>query len=652
MSAAPTTPRLPRALVLQLCLLCLICLWPYALFQPWHLSTIAAALLAWRVWLALGDRRLPHHLVTLLLGVCCAGAVFHAYGIPVGRQPGLSALCLLMPLKLLETRSMRDVRATLLLAFFLVIGMFAHEQSPLVAIAASVATLASLSVAALAQRPAASIKSAVRLASGLLATGLPLMLALFILFPRVDGPLWGMPLDAYSSTGLSERMRTGSFSQLIKSGEIAFRAQFDDKVPAPPERYWRGPVLTHFDGTEWLPRAIAAAPRPVYDAQGSRWQYAVTLEPNNLRWLLALDFPTQSDMGLYRADFSLMRSSPVRQRIRYTVSSNPDIAVGVEEDALMLRSARQLPRDFDPRTLEEGRRIAAAHAADRERLTAVLDFMRSRRLQYTLDPPPTGRDGNDDFLFVTGRGFCEHFSSAFVVLMRAAGVPARVVTGYQGGEMNPLDGTLVVRQSDAHAWAEVWLAGRGWQRVDPTAESFPQRIEQNGLQSSLPPGESLSVPFVVRTDLAWLRDLRYRWEAVGNAWNQWVLGYNAQRQADLLKRLGLPDTDWRQLVAFMAVAAGLWFAWLGWRYRVRRTPRDALDKLWLRFCQRLARAGLPRQSWEGPLDYIRRASTRWPAQADTLQGIADHYTHMRYGHGGPDADRMLQLRQLIDRFRP
>ncbi|MFT3733829.1 MAG: DUF4129 domain-containing protein [Rhodocyclaceae bacterium] len=172
------------------------------------------------------------------------------------------------------------------------------------------------------------------------------------------------------------------------------------------------------------------------------------------------------------------------------------------------------------------------------------------------------------------------------------------------------------------------------------------------MQASLPPGETLSVPFVVRTDLAWLRDLRYRWEALGNAWNQWVLGYNAQRQAELFKRLGMPDADWRTLVSLMAIAGGLWLAWLGWRYRARRPQRDALDKLWQRFCQRLARAGLPRFGWEGPQDYIRRASTHWPAQADTLQGIADHYTRMRYGPGILDAERMQQLRQLIDRFRP
>ncbi|MFT3733828.1 MAG: DUF3488 and transglutaminase-like domain-containing protein [Rhodocyclaceae bacterium] len=472
MNAAASTPRIPRRLALQLCALCAICLWPYVLFQPWYLSAISALLLLWRVALAWQDRPAAPQWLTLLCGVGCAALVFYAYGIPVGRQPGLSTLCLLMPLKLLETRRMRDVRATLLLAFFLIVGMFAHEQSAIIASAAALATLSSLTVAALAQRPRASVRSAVKLSAGLLGMGIPLMLVLFILFPRIDGPLWGMPLDAYKTTGLSNRMRPGSISQLIQSGEIAFRAAFRDKIPAPAERYWRGPVLTHYDGAEWLPQAMPRENQQ-FPESGRAWQYTVTLEPHNLRWLLALDYPVDSDASKTRTDYSLIAREPVRQRIRYAVTSRPDLHIGPDEDRTSLRIALWLPRNFDPRTQAEGQRIASQHIDDKSRLQAALQFMRERRLQYTLDPPPLGRNSVDDFLFVTGRGFCEHFSSAFVVLMRAAGVPARVVTGYQGGETNPIDGTLVVRQSDAHAWAEVWLQGRGWQRVEPDSGQLP-----------------------------------------------------------------------------------------------------------------------------------------------------------------------------------
>lgn len=656
-SAAPIAAPIPRLLALQLCAMAALTLWPYAMFQPWYLTLIAAGTLAWRIWLAWQDAPAPPRLLVLGLAFLAVGMVVVTYHNPIGRLPGLAMLCQLLPLKLLETRNTRDMRSTLLINFFLVIGMFLHEQSGLITAAALVAVLAAMSTAARLQRPQGSLRHSSLLGLRLLAQGIPLMLALFVLFPRVEGPLWGLPLDAYGArTGLSDHMSMGSIGSLIQSGEIAFRASFSGPVPGPRERYWRGPVFTQFDGREWTTATLRTYEQPRWEPGKRNWDYTITLEANNLRWLLSLDFPVKTDYARFGHELALMAERPIRQRLRYTVRSSPDTHAGLQEESWLIKQALWLPRGLNPRTVEQGARISEQESDPAKRVTAGIAFMRRAFLQYTLSPPPTGDNAADDFLFTTHQGFCEHFASSFAILMRAAGVPARIVTGYQGGEVNPVDGTLVVRQSDAHAWTEVWLAGQGWRRIDPTAESFPQRIE-DGVAASLPDGETL--PFVVRNQISWLRDLRYRWEALGNAWNQWVLGYNTQRQADLMRRLGFQQTDWRGLIALMSSAAGIWLIWIVWRHLPRSTRRDTLDKLWLGFCRHLARRGLPREPWESATDYARRIAATAVPDAGTITHerqhvvtrIAELYSTLRFGHATPDADDIARLKALIQEFK-
>ncbi len=645
---AAAAPRIPRGLALQLCVQAIITLWPYTLFQPWYLSALCALLIAWRGALAWQDRPAPSSWLLMPLAFIGLAAIILAYGNPVGRLPGLALLCMLLPLKLLETRNTRDVRAALLLNFFLIVGMFLHEQSALIGLAAGLATIGSVAAAARLQRNALPVRGSLSQSLRLLAQGVPLMLALFILFPRVDGPLWGLPIDAYSAqTGLSGHMTNGSISQLIPSGDIAFRAAFTGALPSPAERYWRGPVLTRFDGSDWRRIGTPTSATPAYQAVGRTWNYTLTMEPHNQRWLLALDFPTASETGRFSGDYALVATQPVRKRMRYTVQSNPDVLVGMDENPWMLQAAQQLPPGFNPRSVARGEQIGATVPEPADRIKAVIGFMQKSHLQYTLSPPPLGRDSVDDFLFTTHSGFCEHFAAAFVVLMRAAGVPARVVTGYQGGELNPVDGTLVIRQSDAHAWAEVWLSERGWTRVDPTAESFPRRI-QDGIAEALPSTDAL--PLAVRNNLAWLRALRYRWEAIGNAWNQWVLGYNAQRQMELMQRLGISNPDWKLLASLMASSAGLWMLWLVWRHFPKRQQLDALDRHWQRFCRKMARMGLAREPWESPGDYATRISAIKPQHATAITDIAEFYAAHRFGKTAPTASDAARFAAQLTEF--
>ncbi|MEO8839024.1 MAG: transglutaminase domain-containing protein, partial [Herbaspirillum sp.] len=304
-----------------------------------------------------------------------------------------------------------------------------------------------------------------------------------------------------------------------------------------------------------------------------------------------------------------------------------------------LQSWLQLPPtdNANPRTRQFARQLQREFATDTARVNAVLRYFRQQPFRYTLNPPLLGSSGVDEFLFSTRAGFCEHYAGAFVLLMREMDIPARVVTGYQGGEMNPVDGFLTVRQSDAHAWAEVWLDGRGWTRVDPTAAVAPERIERN-LASTQPRPFITSLLNLEGGPSAWnaqWKRLRMNWDAVGNAWNQWVLNYTGETQQNLLKSLGFENTDWRTLTSLLAGVGGLFMLLMALPYLRRRPRFDPADTLYFALSRRMAQHGLARRSYEGPHAYRQRLLSASPAlHPNTQSALSDFlklYETLRYG---------------------
>ncbi len=621
---------------------------PHGPYLPSWLGIAVLALMASQAWRIRREARPPPRLVVALVAAAAIAGVLATYRHFFGKDPGVALLAILLVLKLLEARSARDAQAAILLALFLQTAQFLNGQSLAVgalALAGAVLAVGSLASLQLSDAP----RQTLRLAGGLMLQGLPLMLALFLFFPRVEGPLWGMPADAFSArSGLSDRMSPGAISELVKSDAIAFRAEFDGPPPPPKLRYWRGPVLDRFDGQTWHPTPERIVEQPAYRPSGPAYPYRLTLEPHQRTWLLALDFPPGNlPFARYTPDYRLLARQPIRSRQRFDLMAYPDTPVGLELVPADLAGALQLPPGGNPRTRALGQKLRQEGTPEAI-LAAAIDEFRRAGLTYTLRPPLLAEDTVDGFLFDTRRGFCEHFASAFGFLLRAAGVPARIVTGYQGGEVNPVNQILEVRQSDAHAWTEVWLEGRGWVRVDPTALAAPARGE-GSLARALDASEAL--PFLLRTDQNWLRRLRHQWDALNNDWNQFVLGYNADRQLALLTRLGFDAPDWRDLAGLLlGSAAGLFCAWLVWARRPS-PPADPLARTWDRFCRRLGRAGLPRLPWEGPLAYAERAALRWPDLAAELRAIAQDYSRLRYGADGSTADPK-PLRHRIDRLKP
>ena len=621
---------------------------PLVGYLPLWLTAIAALALFWRGWLLWQRLPLPPGWLvnlTALLGV--AGVAIHFHSI-FGRDAGVALLSLLVALKLFEMRSRRDGFFVVLLGYFLALSQFFYTQGIFTALGMMLSVIFVTATMAALNRDQATPVRTLRLAGTMLLQALPFMVILFVLFPRVSGPLWGMPAEgASASTGLSDSMSPGSISELTLSDAIAFRARFEESVPAKPELYWRGPVLNEFDGRTWKMSRPRINYRLAPGTLRQRVAYEITLEPHARYWLFALEFPTRlAPGGVISQDWQMFSTRPVTKRLRYAMTSDLGHSIGLDEETEGLRQATELPAGFNPRALALGRELRERYPREGERVQRMLALYRREPFAYTLSPPLLGRDSVDDFLFSTQRGFCEHYASSFVFVMRAAGIPARVVTGYQGGEINPVDGYLEVRQLDAHAWAEVWLRDRGWVRVDPTAAIAPNRVESS-LVAALPAGDPL--PLMTRPGLSWLRDLRYRWEAVANAWNQWVLGYDSDRQRDFLRRLGMKSPDWQTMTATLATLCGIVMLLLtAWTLRQwQRT--DPLLRAWNRLSRKLRPLGLERHSWEGPCDYARRVAAARPPLAQPIAELCALFETLRYGRQASDLADFLRR---VAAFKP
>jgi transglutaminase-like putative cysteine protease len=647
----PTLPRRAQRWLLAALLLVVL---PHAGRLPVWITLFVLGCGALHEYLQHSDsRRLPRPLL-LTLTAAGSGGVFLHYGTLLGRNAGVALLVVMLALKLLETRRSRDALLVIYSSYFVVVTNFLFTQTPLIALymfAVSIVITAALSVIThdSAQRPATDH---LRLAATLTLQALPVMAILFVLFPRVVGPLWGLPGDAHSAvTGLSDTMRPGTISRLVESGATAFRAHFTGPEPEPGERYWRGPVLWETDGRTWStgrPVLRGSAPAREQQLPGAPLLQEITLEPHQRRWLPGLDRPVAFSIpAMLTAGSDWLATRAVRERIRYTVTSYTRIR-SEHLNPLLRAAALQLPERPTPRLrdLAEGWRRAAG---EREVVARALAYFHDEPFVYTLRPPLLEDNPVEEFLFDSRRGFCEHYAAAFVLLMRNAGIPARVVTGYQGGEYNPIGDYWLVRQSDAHAWAEVWLEGSGWERVDPTAAVAPERIEHALDVSSADDGAPARFRLPASGLLAggW-RALRYTLDTLNNGWNQWVLSYGPGRQRELLGALGFHHASWKDMALLLLLGVGtVLLALAATMFLATRRPADPVLAGYHEFCRRMACIGVERRPAEGPLDFSRRIIRTRPALASRVRAIIGLYIRLRYGTPAEATALRIRFRRLI-----
>jgi transglutaminase-like putative cysteine protease len=615
---------------------------------PW-VSAMCACTLAWRALVTLRGTRLPPALLLVSLAVAAMAGVYLTHKTLLGREAGVAMAVLLVAFKTLEMHARRDLFVVIYLCFFLVLTNFFYSQGigTGLLMVLSIITLLTAQLSFQYTGLVPPLGTRLLLGAKILGIAAPLALALFFLFPRIQGPLWGMPGDAKAGrTGLSNSMAPGNISSLAQSAEIAFRAKFSDPVPAQPLLYWRALVLGDFDGRTWSP-GRRDTHEPQLAAKGTAVRYQVTQEPSGQQWLFALDMPDavprmDNHQASMTSAFELRADRPLDERVRYDVASQ--LGYRLEPGQLADRARwLELPRGVNPKAVQAGRDLQR-DADPAKRVRKVLSQFSADGFIYTLEPPALGPDSVDEFLYQTKAGFCEHYSSAFVFLMRAADVPARVVTGYQGGEFNPVDGFVGVRQSDAHAWAEVWLAQRGWVRVDPTAAVSPDRIARN-LARALPSDSVFGNLINIDLDSSsWLAQLRFRLSAVNNGWNQWVLNYDPQRQHKLLGTLGSSLSDWRYLAA-LAALAGLFFAVRAHRSRAEIDP---VDTLYSTLCLQMARLGMERAGDEGPNAYALRLARMTPGpRKEAILRFLTLYSAYKYGAQPPERDLVPTLKRLL-----
>jgi len=632
-----------------------VALAPHGLHLPLWISVWCLAL--WGYCWRRNRKGMPPPLpaVSRCLGLAGVGACLIQFGLGFDLYAGIGLLAVLLGVKPLEIQSHRDIMVTLFLALFLVAAnLLVSEDLALAFYLVLVVMMFGAFLVRLHRPASGSWRTDLRIAAGIMLWAIPLTLVLFLFFPRISGGLWGFDRFKYGTSGFSERLEPGSIAELVRSNAVAFQVEFQGSPPPYSQLYWRGLVFWQFDGRSWVP-----GPHPPMIFQQPEGdlptQYTVTLNPHGNRWLFTLDRPAHSlSWAWLRADGTLKSARRVRSRVRYRMTSYR------KPHAQPLQPWEMAAGKLTARGNPLARRLAEQWRQASDSPEAIVDralaYFGGQGFSYTLSPPPLGDDMVDNFLFETRSGYCEHFASAFAFLMRCAGLPARVVGGYMGGERNPFGRHITVRQSDAHTWVEVWLPSAGWKRIDPTAAVAPGRIQQ-GPAADLPVSDQNRLYPLRRLGPIYdiWRAASQGWEAMNIQWQRLVVGYTPRRQQTLLSRLGLPKGGVWQKAAVVAVALGLVLAAMIAAQRLLRSRRgkrvDAVVWAYDRFRRKMARAGLESSPSEGPLDFADRSIARRPDLADPIRHITDLYIQTRYGPTPTDT-HLQELQQRVGRFRP
>ncbi len=653
-------PSRPERLVKPVLAAVVVAYLPHALrLPPWITLFVLTGwgyllLAGRRGWTMPGQR--SRHSVTL----CAVALTLLSFLERFSLDTGVALLAVMLGLKPMEMRSKRDAMTTLFFTCYLIVFNLFVDQG----IASGLYSLAAVLVfgtsLALVTHPGVPFFRTMWLCSRLLLQGAPLAIALFLFFPRLPGGIFGYDATI-SETGFSDTMSPGDISDLAINREVAFRATFSDGIPPPALRYWRGLVLWRFDGRSWLTvGGVPQARRLILGRDPAT--YGIMLEPHGKRWLFALDMPMTGTGGAFLLQDNTLRSTfDITRRRRYILSSFTRYDTGALADwerALGL----QLPEAGNPRARELAREWRGQGQDDNAVVLRILDYFREQPFYYTLSPAPLGQDTLDDFLFNSREGFCENYASATAFLLRAAGIPARVVIGYLGGEENPLGNYLLVRQSEAHAWVEVWLEGHGWFRVDPTAAVAPERVEQ-GLYAALSGQRGLGgILSRLQEPVGFGRGVRLAWDAANYYWGVLVLDYSYYKQLRLLTQLGLNMRSWRGVL----LAAGMGGAAVGlgvlllllwrkgsplqaWQRLLSRDVDTRVRRAYARFCRSMQRKGLQRSPWEGPWDYAGRLKAAKPELRAEIERVSRLYALLRYGHGAHE-DGVTELERAVRRL--
>jgi transglutaminase-like putative cysteine protease len=642
-----------RILVFLLSSIGLITL-PHVYNVPTSIFTFFAVMLGWRFVAIWKKNLLPHKIIVFLIMLGSLLLMFSQYRSVLGRDAGTSLFVLALGLKLLEIKSQRELYLIVFLAFIVASSLFLYEQSILMAAyilfvcCVLLATLVTIN--SLEPKTWASLKKS----AIIIAQALPITAVLFVLFPRVEAPRWMLfKGDSQKKLGLSDTMEPGSISDLGLSGELVFRVKFKGDIPPQERLYWRGPTFSYTDGKRWTHTGDYAV-NPELDTprfSGKAYEYTLLMEPQAKNWVYGLEMPVKySDNLDQNATYQLISRESPDKRAEYQITSYPEYNTGYITKTEH-RDNLQLPRSPSP---EITALVTKLHGFDKPPevfIQALLQHFRNEKFYYTLKPPLMEENPIETFLFKTRYGFCSHYATAFVYLMRVAHIPARVIGGYQGGEMNKVGQFLEVRQADAHAWAEVWLENKGWVRFDPTAAIAPERVEQgvNVEQQVANQAVDFSPAVANNPALNWLKQARQMWQTVDYSWQRWVINYDRANQSQFLSSLGLHNLR-AILYAMLSLITFITAVLAWWLLKNNRKHTDKVVQVYEQFCQKLAKVQLQKRSNEGAQDFAARACLNLPEYTEQINAITETYLKLRYGKN-PAPQLFVQLNQLVAGFK-
>ncbi|MDH5648338.1 MAG: DUF3488 and transglutaminase-like domain-containing protein [Gammaproteobacteria bacterium] len=636
---------------------------PYAFYLPPWIFPTFLGLLGWSYLIERQGWQRPGRTLLLTLLALFLVLVLRQHQTVLGRDAGLSLLLLMFGLKFLELKTLRDHILLTLLLFLLILGNLLFSQSLGLALHLTIAVIACIATLSRMALPSGmGAITRIRLSVGIFLKAIPLMIVLYLLFPRLQGGFWMLPGSSTGTSGFSDTVRLGTISRMVKSDQIAFRVKFDGSVPPAQQLYWRGLVLNHTDGRQWQRNQQNVGVIDTFTPTGPPVRYELMLEPTWQRWVFALDLPGDAPGGVrHQPGYSLETTALIQERVSFKISSFPYYRTPALT-AITRQNSLQLPRYISTRItklVDTWRRDAQDNP--QEIADSALRYFRQQKFYYTLEPPLLGGDPVDEFLFDTRRGFCEHFASAFTTLMRVAGIPARIIVGYQGGEFNEAGNYLIVRQQDAHAWSEIWLPQSGWTRIDPTSAVAPERIEYGldavqqfqlqGLDYSMLTPSQRNQALRPKWPIFILDNIQRYWDAGNVLWYSWVLDFTAERQRQLLDELGfLTSSVMNQLVA-VAGSTLLFFALLTAVMSRNKQRVDNTQKLYLQYCKKLERVGLRRRHNEGPLNYMNRVRKSRPDLAQMAAQVADLYIELRYA-SSCNGQFVKRFKRMTRRFKP
>jgi len=673
LSKLPPTPpphELDRNILIQLSLLIGVAVIAHFSIANIIIAGFAFVVYALKFSAIFYNKKSPPSYVMLLMLILSIAMAFFFYGLFNGKAASVSIVALLVTLKFVESKTLRDYYVVCILLYFLAASAFLFNSSIFTIICVVIYTIAITGILIKMSTPSQiNVSFSLKESGKVILKALPLTIFLFFFFPRIQGDFGFLPSYEQSDTqGLKDSLVAGEMASSAFDNALAFRVQFEGEMPPSSQLYWRSKVMPIERDFQWevldvRNRNFVSGRRKqnALDLSNGSTKYDILHEPSQDKFIPYLDYLSGLNRGKILDDYSVFDEKPKNSIFTYKGSSTltPSLPETTKLNEAQLLSTQSKPTARLQELIGKWR----GQTTDQEELVRlVLQYFNQQQFSYTLTPPGLDETSRlDDFIFNSRAGYCEHYASAFTILMRWMGIPSRIVVGYQGGKVNKTGNYLEVRYSDAHAWSEVWIYDQ-WRRVDPTGVISPERIEfgmdaltelWDGNSFSNATGRALSDIINPTGAARHLQRLKDSWNNISYQWNKWVVNYNHEKQRDLLDSIGFKNKNsLTALVGFVIFGVLGFLLFYFWQLIPKPAKLDELQKAYFSFTKKFNKVGVHRLVSDTPDDFRKKSSQRCPIFKDEIDHIINTYQQLRYGPEASDNTKRLEaFKRQVKQFK-